>query len=56
MPEKGPLQGLVTLEIVLEAEPIFFVGVLEEVEEFGGSLVDGERGRLGVVDEDRDAT
>lgn len=55
VPEEGPLQGLVALEVVGEAEFVLLVGEFEEVEEFGGGFVDSEWWGLGVVDEDGDA-
>jgi hypothetical protein len=50
-PEEHPLQRLVALELVLEAELIARVVFFQEVEELGGGLDDGEGGVLGVVDE-----
>lgn len=55
VPEEGPLQGLVALEIIGKAEFVFFVGEFEEVEEFSGGFMDGEGWGLGVVDEEGDA-
>lgn len=53
MPEEHPLQALVALEVVGEAEGVVLVRVLEEVEDLGGRLVDGVRWRDGVVDQNR---
>ena len=39
---QSPLQSLITFKIVGEAELVLFVGELEEIEEFGGGLVDSE--------------
>ena len=55
MPEERPLQALVPLKLVGEAEGVFLVVEFEQVEHFGGSLHDSEGWRLSVVDEDRDA-
>ena len=55
MPEEHPLQALVALEVVGEAEGVLLVRVLEEVEDLGRGLVDGVGRGDGVVDEDGDA-
>lgn len=55
VPEEGPLQALVALELVFEAEGVVLVGCFEEVEHFGGGLHDWEWRVLGVVDQDGDA-
>ena len=55
MPEEQPLQTLVALELIGEAEAVLLVGELEQVEELGRGLHDGEGRRLRVVDEDGDA-
>lgn len=52
VPEEDPLQGLVALQLVLEAELVLLVGELEQVQELGGRLVDGEGRALVVVDQD----
>lgn len=54
MPEEEPLQSLVALELVREAEFILLVGELEEIEELSTGLHDGERRVLGVINEDGD--
>ncbi len=55
MPEEQPLQALVPLQLVLEAEPILLVGKLEQIQQLGRGLHDGEGRRLRVVDDDGDA-
>ena len=55
VPEKEPLQCIIALELVLEAEDVVLVELLEEVEQLGAGLHDGEGRVLGVVDEDGDA-
>jgi len=56
MPEEQPLQALAPLELVLEAEVVLLIVEFGQVEQLGRGLHHGERGRLGVVDEDGDAT
>lgn len=56
MPECQPLQHFGRLELVLEPELIVLVEFLEQVQELGAGLHDGERGTLGVVYQDRNAT
>ena len=53
--EEEPLQALVALQFILEAEGVFLVGELEQVEQFRRSLHDGEWRVLGVVHNDGDA-
>lgn len=55
MPEEQPLQTLIALELVLEAEAVLLVGELEQVQQLGRRLHDGEGRGLGVVDDDGDA-
>lgn len=56
MPEEHPLQGLVTLQFVLEPERVILVKHLHQVQHLGRGLDDRERRGLGVVDERRDPT
>lgn len=56
MPEEQPLQTLALLQLILESEHIVLVCELQQVEEFGRCLHDGEWGRLGIVDDYGDAT
>ncbi len=55
MPEEQPLQTLVPLQLVLEPEPVLLVRKLEQVQQLGRGLHDGEGRRLRVVDDDGDA-
>ena len=55
MPEEQPLQALVPLQLVLEAEAVLLVGKLEQIQQLGRGLHDGEGRRLRVVDDDGDA-
>lgn len=55
VPEEGPLQHLVPLQIVCEPELVLFIRELEQVEQLGGRLVHGERWGLRVVYQDGDA-
>lgn len=55
MPEEQPLQALVPLQLVLEPKPILLIRKLEQIQQLGRSLHDGERRRLRVVDDDGDA-
>lgn len=55
MPENEPLVGLAELTFILEVQSVFRVVVAGKVNQDGGGFHDGERGRLVVVDEDRDA-
>ena len=55
MPEEQPLQALVALELVLEAEGVVRVELFEQIEQLGGGLVHGELRGFGCVDEDGDA-
>lgn len=55
MPEKEPLQSLASLELILEAEVVVLVELLQEVQQLGGRLHDGECRGLGVIGEDGDA-
>ena len=55
MPEEHPLQAITSLELVLEAEGVILVVLLEEVEELGGCLDDGEGWGLGGVEQGGDA-
>ena len=51
VPEKCPLQTLVTLEVVFETEGVVLVGELLEVEHFGRGFHYWEGWILGVIDE-----
>jgi len=55
VPEKRPLQRLVTLEVVLEAEKVLLVVLLQEVEHLSRRLVTWKRRVLCVVYEHGDA-
>ena len=55
MPKEQPLQTLIALELVLEAEPILPIRKFQQVQQLGRGLHDGERRGLRVVDDDRDA-
>lgn len=55
MPKEQPLQSLIPLQLILEPENVVLVVKFEEVKQLGACFHDGERGRLGVVDDDGDA-
>ena len=55
VPEEEPLQALVAFELVLEPELVVLVRELEQVQQLGARLHDGERWGLRVVDQDGDA-
>ena len=55
MPKEQPLQRLTPLQLILEPKHVVLVRKLEQVQQFGRRLHDGERGRLRVVDEDGDS-
>lgn len=55
VPEEQPLQDLVLLERVREAELVLLVVELEQVQQLSRRLDDGERRALAVVDQGRDA-
>jgi hypothetical protein len=52
MPEEQPLQTLVALELVLEAEPVLLVHLLEQIQQLRTRLHDGEGRALGGHDVD----
>ena len=55
MPKEQPLQRLAPLQLILEAKHIILIRKLQQIQKLGGGLHDGERRRLGMVDEDGDA-
>ena len=55
MPEEQPLQALAPFEIVLEAELVFFVCELEQVQHLGAGFHAREGRGLGVVHDHGDA-
>lgn len=55
VPEKGPLQRLVALQLVLEPKRVVLVVELEQIQELRRRLVHGKRRRLGIVDQSGDA-
>lgn len=55
MPEKQPLHNLTLLEFIPETETIVFVELAQKVEKFCRSLHDRKRGRVSIVNDDRDS-
>ena len=55
MPEEQPLQTLVALQLVLKPESVLLVRKLEQIQQLGRGLHDGEGRGLRVVDDDGDA-
>ena len=56
VPEKEPLKCLAAFQLVREAEFVVFIFFFEEIEELGGGFHNGKRGRLRVVNYDRNTT
>lgn len=52
VPEKEPLKSLVSFQFVFESKLVFLVVDLEQIQQLGRSLDDGEGRRLVVVDQD----
>ena len=55
MPKEQPLQRLTPLQLILEAKHIVLIRKLQQIQKFSRSLHDGERRRLGMIDENGDA-
>ena len=55
MPKEQPLQRLAPLQLILEPKHIILIRKLQQIQELRRCLHDGERRRLGMVDEDGDA-
>lgn len=55
MPEEQPLQTLVALQFIFEAELVLLVRKLEQIQQFGRGLHDSKGRGLRVVDDDGDA-
>jgi hypothetical protein len=55
VPEEYPLESLIPLQLVLETELVLLVVELQQVQQLGGRLDDGEGRRLRVVDQHGDA-